>query len=249
MRIYQILIGLALPGIVIPGVWADEFHEVSRLSSPQAVQAAATHDGYVYAINSGEIAKYDRVTGELKGTSKGDAVHLNSGFVWKGKLLCAHSNYPSMPERSEVKVLDPDTMELSTWHDFGDYGGSLTWIIRRGNRWLCNFALYGEVNHETFLVEFDNSFKEVRRWYYPVAVIEKLGKFSLSGGVWWQGRLLVTGHDEQECYALRIPRSGDLLKYQQTLEVPFTGQGFAVDQEGKGLVGISRAQRQVIFVK
>ena len=154
-----------------------------------------------------------------------------------------------MPECSEVKVLDPDTMELSAWHDFGDYGGSLTWIVRRGNRWLCNFARYGEVNHETFLVEFDNSFRELRRWHYPSSVIEKLGKYSLSGGVWWQRRLLVTGHDEQECYELRIPRSGGLLKYQQTLKVPFTGQGFAVDKDGKGLVGISRSQRQVIFVE
>ena len=154
-----------------------------------------------------------------------------------------------MPERSEVKILDPETMRLKTWHNFEDYGGSLTWIVRRGNRWLCNFARYGDDNSETFLVEFDTSFKEIRRWTYPSSVIEKLGKYSLSGGVWWKGRLLVTGHDAQECYELRVPRKGTVLEYQRTLAIPFTGQGFAVDKDGKGLVGISRAQRQVIFVK
>ena len=40
-----------------------------------------------------------------------DAKHLNSGFFHDGKLYCAHSNYPKLPESSQLMVLDPDTMK------------------------------------------------------------------------------------------------------------------------------------------
>ncbi|GIS59395.1 MAG: hypothetical protein CM1200mP2_16200 [Planctomycetaceae bacterium] len=53
------------------------------------------------------MAKYDRTTGRRIATSTGQAKHLNSGFPWRGRLLCAHSNYPTTPEKSEIKVLDP----------------------------------------------------------------------------------------------------------------------------------------------
>ena len=106
--------------------------------------------------------------------------------------------------------LDPRTMALTRWHEFDDYGGSLTWIVRRGNRWLCNFAKYGDQNKDSFLVEFDNRFKEQRRWSYPSELIDKLGKYSLSGGVWFRGELLVTGHDAEEVYALSFPRTGPI---------------------------------------
>ena len=80
-------------------------------------------------------------------------------------------------------------------------------------------------------------------------MIAKLGKYSLSGGVWCKDRLLVTGHDEQEIYELLIPGRDEVLQYNRTVKVPFTGQGFAVDDQSNGLVGISRAERQVIFVE
>lgn len=228
---------------------SDDYREVSRLESVYAIQAAATHGKFVFAIDSRSVAKYDRTTGKLLGHSQGDAIHLNSGFVWKNKILCAHSNYPSIPEQSQVMELDPSTMALTRWREFGDYGGSLTWIVRRGNRWLCNFAKYGDQNKDSFLVEFDNRFKEKRRWSYPSELIDKLGKYSLSGGVWFRGELLVTGHDAEEVYALSFPRTGPILEYVETRGIAFTGQGFAVDKASKGLVGISRAQRNIIFVK
>ena len=225
------------------------FEETSRFGAAKAVQASVATLEHVYAIDSRSIAKYDRRTRELLSESTGAAIHLNSGFIWRGKILCAHSNYPSLPEQSQVMALDPNTMKLSPWKDFGDYGGSLTWIVRRGNRWLCNFAKYGEVNSDTFLVEFDNGFNEIQRWNYPSEVISNLGKYSLSGGVWYRGQLLVTGHDEQETYVLEIPKDGILLKYVATVGIPFTGQGFAVDKRRHGLVGISRAERQIIFIQ
>ena len=225
------------------------FEETSRFGAAKAVQASVATAEHVYAIDSRGIAKYDRVTRELLGESTGEAIHLNSGFFYRGKILCAHSNYPSLPEQSQVMALDPNKLKLSVWKEFGDYGGSLTWIVRRGNRWLCNFAKYGELNSDTFLVEFDNGFNEIQRWNYPSDVISKLGKYSLSGGVWYRGQLLVTGHDEQETYVLQIPDEGTLLKYVATVAIPFTGQGFAVDKRRRGLVGISRAERQVIFIQ
>src|SRR5262245_40810861 len=90
----------------------------SELPSKHATQAAGADDRFVYAVSSTTVAKYDRATGELLGTSKGKAEHLNSAFVWKGKVYCAHSNYPKKPDESDVKVFDPATLELKTFHTF-----------------------------------------------------------------------------------------------------------------------------------
>ena len=222
---------------------------VRELAAPEAIQAAAADEQFVYAIASREIAKYDPVTGKRIALSTGDAKHLNSGFLWQGKLLCAHSNYPQLPERSEIKVLDPNTMQLSTFHDFGNYGGSLVWVIRNGRYWWCNFARYGNQNAETFLVKFNDNWEEQGRWTYPQSVLRHLGTYSLSGGLWLGEELLVTGHDKQELYRLRLPETGTVLEFIGREQVPFTGQGFAVDPASGGLVGISRAKRKVIFVK
>ncbi len=227
----------------------DVWSESRRVQSDYAIQASVTHKNYIFAIASRVIGKHDRKTGELLATSTGDAVHLNSGLVWKGAILCAHSNYPSIPEQSTVMQLDIESMEVRPWHDFGDYGGSLTWIVRRNRKWLCNFAKYGDKNNETFLVEMDNRLNELRRWTYPAELIAKLGKYSLSGGIWYQDHLLLMGHDLGEVYYLKIPRRGNELQYVGMATAPFTGQGFAVDAQTGGLVGISRAERQVIFAK
>ena len=227
---------------------ADDWQQVSEMAAPEAIQAAAADVKHVYAIASGKVAKYDRNTGRRLGLSIGPAKHLNSGFLWKGKLLCAHSNYPQTPEKSEIKVLDPDSMRLTTFREFGDLGGSLTWVVRRGPDWWCNFAKYGEKNAETFLVRFDDEWRETGRWTYPSAVIRQLGRYSLSGGLWWGQELIATGHDRGEFYRLRLPQSGRVLEYAGKQTVPFTGQGFAKDLLTGELVGISRAGRKVIFV-
>ena len=226
------------------GTWQT----VREISAPEAKQAAVADKQFVYAITNGVIAKYDRSTGKRIALSTGDAKHLNSGFLWQGKLLCAHSNYPQLPERSEIKVLDPNTMQLSTFHDFGNYGGSLVWVIRHKGHWWCNFARYGNQNAETFLAKFNDDWKEQERWTYPESVIRHLGTYSLSGGLWLGEELLVTGHDKQELYRLRLPEAGSVLDFVGHEEVAFTGQGFAVDPASGGLVGISRAERKVIFV-
>ena len=73
-----------------------------------------------------------------------------------------------------IKSLDLETMQLTTFHDFGNYGGSLTWAVIHNGNWWCNFARYGADNAQTFLVEFDAEWKELRRWTYPSELIRKL---------------------------------------------------------------------------
>lgn len=221
--------------------------ELATLPAPEAFQAAAADEDVVYAITNDRVAKYDRQTGKKLSTSTGEAKHLNSGFLWEGKLYCAHSNYPQIPERSELKVLDVGTMQLSTFHDFGNYGGSLTWAVRRDDHWWCNFARYGDVNAETFLVKFDETWQEKGRWTYPPEVIKALGRYSLSGGIFQAGTLLATGHDDPILFRLRLPAQGTILQLVEKLSVPFTGQGIASDPKTGGLVGIDRGKRLVIF--
>ena len=78
-------------------------------------------------------------------------------------------------------------MRLATWKDFGEFGGSLTWVVRDGDFWWCNFAHYGDQQRRTFLVKFDDQWRERGRWTYPAGLIARLGRYSLSGGVWRNG--------------------------------------------------------------
>jgi endonuclease/exonuclease/phosphatase family metal-dependent hydrolase len=226
---------------------ADTWERTAVLPAPEATQAAAADGDAVYAVSSTGVAKYERSSGRLLGRSEGDAKHLNSAFLFDGKLYLAHSNYPQTPERSEIKGLDPATMRLTTFKDFGDVGGSLTWAVRRDGSWWCCFAKYGAENRGTRLVRFDDAWKELGRWSFPEAVFRDLGAYSLSGGIWRGDELLATGHDLGVLYRLRLPREGTALELVGAQPVPFTGQGFAEDPATGGLVGIHRAGRQLVF--
>lgn len=221
----------------------------ATIAAEEAVQAAAADDQFIYAIANSKVAKYDRLSGARLALSTGEAQHLNSGFFRDGRMYCAHSNYPLQPERSEIKVLDPPLMELATFHDFGDFGGSLTWCVWHDGHWWCNFAKYGQANAETFLVQFNEHWQEQSRWTYPVEVIHQLGAYSLSGGIWRDGALLVTDHDHPRLYQLRLPTSGKVLELVSQIEVPFTGQGIAVDPQTNGLIGIDRARRRIVLAQ
>lgn len=228
---------------VLPG-----WRQTGVLPAAEAHQAAAADARFVYAITNTKVAKYERAGGRRVAESSGEAKHLNSGYLWRGALYCAHSNFPATPEQSQIKVLDLERMRLSTFKDFGDYGGSLTWAVRRHGSWWCNFARYGDDNARTFLVRFDDAWREQGRWTYPKAVIGDLGRYSLSGGIWLGDDLLVTGHDHPRVYQLRVPEKGSVLELVAVRSVPFTGQGLAVDpQTDGGLVGVNRAKKLVVF--
>lgn len=227
----------------------EQFVPTASLAAPEAHQAAAADESFVYAISSTVVAKYDRAAGTRVAVSTGKAKHLNSGFVWEGRLYCAHSNYPQKPEKSEIMVLDPTAMELTPFKEFGDYRGSLTWAVQEGGFWWCTFAHYGKDNEKTTLVKLDSEWREQGVWSYPAAVIRELGQYSISGGIWHKGHLLVTGHDRRVIYRLRLPAEGNVLELLKVLPAPFPGQGIATDPKTRGLVGIDRAKRQVVFAE
>jgi hypothetical protein len=220
-----------------------------ELPAEEAFQAAAATDRHVFAIGSRSIGKYDRETGQRVAVSSGDAQHLNSGFLWEGRLYSAHSNYPLRPERSDIRVLEPNTMELTVWKDLGETDGSLTWAIRHDDHWWCMFAYYGDENGRSYLARFNDQWEETGRWRFPREVIERLGTMSVSGGVWREGGFLVTGHDERELYHVRLPEDGGVLQYVATVPAPFSGQGIAADPATGGLVGIDRRPRKVVFAE
>jgi hypothetical protein len=221
--------------------------QTRELAVPEADQAAAAEGNYVYAIAGSKIAKVDRKSGDRVAVSTGTAKHLNSGFFWQGKLYCAHSNYPQKPDRSDIKVLDPESMQLETYKDFGESDGSLVWLIRRDDVWWCNFAFYGDENAKTYLVRYENDWQPTGHWTYPAEMQRAMGKFSISGGVWHNDDLLVTDHDSRTLYHLRLPAEGTVLTYIGEISAPFTGQGIAADPVTGGLIGINRGKRQLIF--
>lgn len=251
----QMLLSASLALILIAAAASGEptdqprWTTTGKLAAAEAHQAAAADEQFIYAITNKQVAKYDRETKKRVAVSTGEAKHLNSGFFWTGKLYCAHSNYPLLPEQSEIKVLDPRTMKLMTFKDFGNFGGSLTWAVLRDDHWWCNFARYGQENDQTFLVKFDDQWREQGRWTYPQEVIRELGRNSLSGGLWLNGELLVTGHDDPVLFRLVLTEKGDELKLLGTQAIPFTGQGFAHDPKSGGLVGIDRAKRQIVLAE
>ena len=222
---------------------------VREIPAPEANQAAAADERFFYAITNKVVAKYDRESGTRVAVSTGEAEHLNSGFFHMGRLYCAHSNYPKLPEKSEIKVLDPESMQLTTFHDFGNYGGSLTWCLWKDGRWWCHFAKYGLVNGESFLVEFDEHWKELRRFTWPKEVVSRIGVSSLSGAVWREDSLLATGHDDPVLFRVKLPEEGTVLKFVEMQTIPFTGQGIASDPVTEGLIGINRKQKKLILTK
>ncbi|HWL07265.1 MAG TPA: hypothetical protein VNQ76_02515 [Planctomicrobium sp.] len=223
--------------------------QTGTLSAPEANQAVAADDRFLYVIDNKVIARYDRSTGERLAVSIGAAHHLNSGFILERKLYAAHSNFPKKPECSEVKVLDLQTMVLSDFKSFGESPhGSLTVVLFHDNAWWCVFARYGAENGQTVLVEYDRNWNEKRVLKFPESVISDLGKWSsVSGGIWRDSEFLATGHDKRVIYRLRLPESGDVLVHQATMKTPFPGQGIAIDPVTGGLVGINRKEKQVIF--
>src|SRR5437773_993205 len=68
---------------------AGAYVAADSLDSPHATQAAAADDKFVYAVSSTAVVKYDRASGKELAKSTGKAEHLNSAFLWEGRLYCA----------------------------------------------------------------------------------------------------------------------------------------------------------------
>lgn len=242
------LIPLVWLAVSLPTVAGEAYVERARLASPYATQAAAADERFVYAVASSTIAKLDRTSGAQLALSTGKASHLNSGLLLDGKLYCAHSNFPAIPEQGDIRVLDPASMKLETFHVFENPPGSITWVLKREGSWWCHFAHYGVTNGKSVLVRYDVTWKETGRWSYPPELVKDWGAASLSGAVWQGDVLLATGHDKKRVYRLKLPEEGGaILRWIDTVPCPFPGQGIAADPKTGGLIGIDRAKKEVVF--
>lgn len=217
------------------------FTETHRFESPEARQAMAVDDRFVYAINNHAIAKHDKATGALVAHWQGEKgkplIHLNSGIVLNDTLYAAHSNYPGVPMASSIEFFDPATLEHIGSHSFGIAHGSATWIDRRDNRWWVGFAHYdgrggepGKGSAWTRIMLFDDAWRVVGGYTLPETVIERFHGRSNSGAAFGpDGLLYATGHDAAEIYVLRPPTGGSVLELVEIAPITAEGQGIAWD--------------------
>ncbi|WP_454761232.1 hypothetical protein [Caulobacter segnis] len=266
MRLKRLLIAAAMSAITASGVAAQEpalqTTELRRFDAPEAKQGVAADKTHLFAIDNGRIARYDKKTGARQAEWTGDPVrfkHLNACLIVGKELVCAGSNYPSVPQNSSVEIFDPVKMTHTRTVPLGPGIGSLTWVDRRAGFWFAMFANYdakgGEPNRDhrwTTLVKFDDQWRRVGAWTLPEEVLTRMAPYSCSGGGFGDdGLLYVTGHDRPELYALKIPTEGGaVLDYVATLAIPVEGQAIVWDPYDKRVLwGVNRATRQVVAVK
>ncbi len=234
--------------------WTHE--ELRRFPAVEAKQGVAVDETFFYAITNDAIGKYRKDTGERvsgwEDEKNGPIQHLNAGIAVDGKLYCAHSNFPNVPEKSSMEVWDCATMKHEGSFPFNEPPGSLTWIDTRDETWYACFAHYKKNSDPALsqLVRYDAAGKELARWTFPPKLVERFGNYSASGGSFGPfGRLFVTGHDAKELYVMDMMRSGGQMIWLDTIPISAEGQAFAWDHiEGNEgiLYSISRKTKEVI---
>lgn len=228
--------------------------ELKRFPAAEANQGVAVDSDHFYAITNREIGKYRKDNGERvagwKGEKGGPFKHLNAGLILDGKLYCAHSNFPTMPEESSVEIWDPETLEHIDRHEFKSPPGSLTWAVRKDGSWFACFAHYRRTSDpaKTVVVKYDANWREQARWHFPTELVERFTGMSSSGGSFGPGgHLFATGHDAKELYVLELPEDGDELVWIATIPISSAGQAFAWDPSDEGvLYSIQRRTKEVI---
>jgi hypothetical protein len=237
------------------------YEELRRFPAPEAGQGAVADAEFIYAISNHTIAKYKKSGGERvalwEGGNDGPIIHMNAGVVFAGRLYCAHSNYPTVPMLSSVEIFDVATLKHAASHSFGRTDGSLTWLDRRGGKWVACFVHYGKRGGEpgrgpewTHLAEFDDDWRRTGGWSLPADLVAHLGPrgYSVSGGAFGpRGLLYVTGHDHPELYVLAFPDAGSSLKWTATIPITTEGQAFGWDSANPEILyTIGRKTREVI---
>jgi hypothetical protein len=234
---------------------------VRRYQAPEATQAVAVDAGFFYAIGNAVIGKYDTRTGQRvaswKGEPKGPVQHLNSGIVVNGELYSAHSNYPEVPMVSSLEVFDTGKMAHARSIPLPAGYGSATWVEQLDGTWLVAFAHYagrggepGKGPEATKLVQFDRSWRPLRDWTFPAAVVTRWDGMSSSGGVRNdRRRFYTTGHHAPELYVLGLPESGTELILEEIVAIESEGQGIALDRGAGLLYSIQRRTREVLVTK
>lgn len=235
---------------------------LARFAAAEAIQGVAVDRTAFYAVNNFAIGKYDKQTGkklaEWKGEKGGPIIHLDSGVVVKGKLYCAHSNFPAIPMQSSIEIWDTKTLRHIDSHSLGLEPGSATWIDWHDGAWWIAFANYnkeggvpGRGNEFSYLAKYDAQFRKLGSWVYPKELVARWDDMSNSGGVWLpDGTLLLSPHHAPELYAMRLPKFGPVLELVRTIPVETEGQGIALDPEDRSKVwAIQRRTREVLAFK
>lgn len=249
----------------VPGAGGWWHEELRRFKAAEANQGVAVDAEFFYAIDNHALGKYRKDSGARVGSwdsGKGGRIqHLNAGVVFGGRLYCAHSNFPKLPEQSSVEIWDTVTMQPVGSHRFEQPPGSLTWAVPmpgNGDRsvpataagWLACFAHYKSTSDpaRSVVQRFDAGWKQLGSWSFPADLIQRFAGSSASGGAFGPGgRLFVTGHDAKELYLLGFPATGAVLEWQATIPISAEGQAFAWDPvETNILYSISRPKREVI---
>ncbi len=244
-----------------PALMAEE---IGRWDVPEANQAAAVDAAHFYGIGNRTLVKHRKADGarvaEWRGPPDGPIIHFNAGFVDRGRLVLAHSNFPNQPMASSVEVHDARTLQPLSSHSLGFRPGSLTWAVRRRGYWWACFANYnarggtpGQDQRFTHVAQFNDQWLMLQSWFFPASVMAGWGNNSSSGGDWGDdGLLYVTGHDAPVIDVLRLPRQGMVLDHVTSIGVPIEGQGWAWDRSRRGervIYGIVRAKRQIVAAR
>ncbi|MGI8672074.1 MAG: hypothetical protein ACR2LU_05660 [Luteitalea sp.] len=232
---------------------------VRRYAAPEARQAVAVDATHFYVVANRRIGKYAKASGALvtawHDEDGGPFIHLNSGVVVGGELLCAHSNYPGVPMVSSVEIWDTATMRHVRSVPLGIGRGSATWIDRHDQAWWVAYAHYPPPSGEprrgpeySVLVRYDDQWRETGAWAFPKAVVARWDGMSTSGGVWTDdGRLITAGHHQPELYLLSLPQAGAVLVLDRIVAVESEGQGIARDPVDPSLLwSIQRRSSEVL---
>lgn len=238
-----------------------EAKEQRRYAAPEARQGVAVSKDRFYAIGNRRIAAYDRETGKLLARWSGNPrrfVHLNSCVVSGSELVCAHSNYPSIPMESSIEWFDARTLRHLRSRPMEKGIGSLTWVVPHEGSWWAAFANYdgkggepGRDHRATTLVRYDAAFNKNHSWRFPAKVLAQFAPYSTSGGAWGSdGLLYVTGHDRPVVYVLALQQDGSVLRSVATITVSTAGQAIAWDHwQERSIWSIDRTSSEVVVSK
>jgi hypothetical protein len=242
--------------LICPTVVASEWRhkDLRCFKALEAEQGVAVDERHFFAITNRAIGKYRKDTGERvaswDGGRGGRLKHLNAGVVLDGKLYCAHSNFPHLPEQSSVEIWDAATLQHVGTHHFENPPSSLTWVDRKDGEWFGCFAHYRKSSDPalTRVVKLDAKWNILASWKFPPELIARFaGNSSSGGGFGPGGRLFVTGHDAKELYVVDFPEQGDELIWRDTIPISAAGQAFAWDHSERGvLYSIQRKTKEVV---
>jgi len=100
--------------LTMPDAGGWRYADIRRVPAPEARQGVAADDDFLYIISNHALGKYRKDTGVRVASwecPEGEPrTHLNAGIVYKGRLYCAHSNYPGVPNLSSVEIWDTETL-------------------------------------------------------------------------------------------------------------------------------------------